>query len=64
MTRWLKGNEPSFATFMKERFTPEQAKALGKVAMDAQLLSKSEAKDQYKKIVAAADAIAKAMTVR
>ena len=64
MVRFLKGNEPSFAQYMKTKYTPEQAKQLGKEAVKAQLLSKSEAKKQYQKIIAAADLLAKSMTVR
>lgn len=64
MVRFLKGNEPSFAQYMKLKYTPEQAKQLGKEAVKAQLLSKSEAKKQYQKIIAAADLLAKSMTVR
>ena len=64
MVRFLKGNEPSFAQYMKTKYTPEQAKQLGKEAVKAQLLSKSEAKKQYQKIIEAADLLAKSMTVR
>ena len=69
MARYLRGDMPRgqkalFEQYMTQKYGPKQIKEIGKAAMDAQLLSKSEAKLQQKKIVQMADEVAKALTVR
>ena len=69
MTKALKGEMPQaeaeqWMKYAKARYTPDQMKELGKLAMNKELLSKSEQQKQMKWIQQMATEISKALQVR
>ena len=69
MTRALKGQMPKaeaeeWMKYAKQRYTPNQMRELGNLAMNKQLLSKSEKKRQLNKIEYMAKAIEKALAIK
>lgn len=69
MTRALKGEMPAeearqWMEYAKRRYTPDQMKELGKLAMNKELLSKSEQQKQLKWIQQMATEISKSLQVR
>lgn len=69
MTKALKGEMPkaeaeAWMQYAKQKYTPDQMRELGKLAMNAELLSKAEQKRQLKSIESMAKAIKDALAVK
>lgn len=69
MTKALKGEMPkaeaeAWMQYAKQKYTPDQMRELGKLAMNAELLSKSEQKRQLKSIENMARQIKEALAVK
>ncbi len=69
MTRFLRGDMPKkqadvFMSYLKSKYTPDQIQALGKLAMNTEMLSKKEAKKQASDIQKIAETIKKALAIQ
>lgn len=69
MTKALKGEMPEeeakqWMEYAKKKYTPDQMKELGKLAMNKQLLSKTENKRQLKAVEQMAETIKKALAIK
>lgn len=69
MTKALKGEMPEeeakqWMEYAKKKYTPDQMKELGQLAMNKELLSKKEQQDQKKAIMQMAQEIAKSLTIK
>jgi hypothetical protein len=69
MIRWLKGDMTDkqgklFESMLKSKYLPDQVKELGQLAMNKELLSKKEQKEQLSAIKKMSDDIAKSLRVQ
>lgn len=69
MTRALKGQMPkaeaeAWMDYAKKKYTPDQMRELGQLAMNKELLSKKEQQRQLKAVEQMAQEIAKSLTIK
>lgn len=69
MTKALKGEMPkaeadAWMQYAKQKYTPDQMKELGKLAMNKELLSKKEQQRQLKAVEQMAETIKKALAIK